>query len=165
MNRIVRAYSEEDIKTVASLAKEIYTEHYVPITGPEQVEYMLDKFQSEKAVKEQIENGTVYNIIYRNETPCGYFAVDINKPKGKMFLSKLYIRKDARGLGLARTAFGIMKNMAEENGLSAIWLHVNKRNPSVEIYKAMGFEITEAVKDSIGGGFYMDDYIMEAGLD
>lgn len=161
MNKIT---SENDIKIIAALAREIYTEHYTPIIGIKQVNYMLDKFQNEKAIKEQIENGTIYNIIYKDETPCGYFAVDINEPKGKVFLSKLYIKKAARGSGLARKALSIIKDMAKENGLSAVWLHVNKHNPSIEAYKSLGFIITEAVKNSIGGGFYMDDYIMELAL-
>ena len=34
------------VAAVAALAREIWTEHYVPIIGPEQVSYMLDEIQS-----------------------------------------------------------------------------------------------------------------------
>ena len=44
------------IETVVELAKEIWTEHYVPIIGIEQVEYMLAKSQSFDAISNQIAN-------------------------------------------------------------------------------------------------------------
>ena len=38
--------TEHQIEIVESLAREIWTEHYVAIIGIEQVDYMLDRFQS-----------------------------------------------------------------------------------------------------------------------
>ena len=41
-------------------------------------------------------------------------------------------------------------------------LAVNKRNAAaIAAYRKHGFEIVEAVVKDIGGGFVMDDYIME----
>ena len=49
------------IAQVAKLAKEIWNEHYLPMIGSNQVLYMLDKFQSKDAIKQQIDQGI--NII------------------------------------------------------------------------------------------------------
>ena len=43
-----------DFKTISVLAKNIWTEHYTPIIGLDQVNYMLEKFQSEIAIQNQI---------------------------------------------------------------------------------------------------------------
>ena len=51
---IVKVKNEE-IKPLSILATSILREHYDPILGKEQNDYMLEKFQSEKAIKEQIE--------------------------------------------------------------------------------------------------------------
>ncbi|NCA83730.1 MAG: GNAT family N-acetyltransferase, partial [Opitutae bacterium] len=49
-----RVESAEPIAAVAALAREIWTQHYVPIIGAAQVEYMLEKFQSAEAIARQL---------------------------------------------------------------------------------------------------------------
>jgi C_GCAxxG_C_C family probable redox protein len=49
--------TEDQIKNVAALAEEIWHEHYDAIIGKEQVIYMIDKFQSESAMKDQMRSG------------------------------------------------------------------------------------------------------------
>ena len=44
----------DQIKAIVEMAKEIWTEHYTPIIGKDQVDYMLDKFQSNDAISGQI---------------------------------------------------------------------------------------------------------------
>ena len=51
------------ITQVSKLAKNIWNEHYLPIIGNEQVLYMLEKFQSQDAIKQQIDRGSKYYII------------------------------------------------------------------------------------------------------
>ena len=46
--------------------------------------------------------------------------------------------------------------------LIKIRLTVNKHNDnSIAAYKKMGFETIDSVKTDIGGGYYMDDFVME----
>jgi diamine N-acetyltransferase len=52
----IEVVNENQIDIVASLAKEIWTEHYTPIIGKDQVEYMLGRFQSKKAISSQIKD-------------------------------------------------------------------------------------------------------------
>ena len=59
MTQITIANSELDYNTIADLADIIWKEHYIPIIGIPQVDYMLKKFQSAKAIKEQISDGAV----------------------------------------------------------------------------------------------------------
>ena len=49
MNTVIRSAKEDnDIKTIVKLADEIWNQHYLPIIGKEQVDYMLGKNQSYK---------------------------------------------------------------------------------------------------------------------
>ncbi len=57
MTEPTRVRSREQIGDVVNLAREIWTDHYVPIIGREQVDYMLEKFQSEKAIATQLADG------------------------------------------------------------------------------------------------------------
>ena len=60
---IVQVKTKEQIAGVEALAFEIWHEHYIPIIGVKQVEYMLKKFQSQEAISEQIEEGCSYYLI------------------------------------------------------------------------------------------------------
>ena len=84
--------------------------------------------------------------------------------EGKLFLSKLYLRREARGQGLSRGITAFLEGFAAAGGLSAVWLTVNRQNPSVEIYKKLGFAVIREQVADIGGGYVMDDYIMEKAL-
>jgi ribosomal protein S18 acetylase RimI-like enzyme len=86
----------------------------------------------------------------------------IKEESGKLFLSKFYILEQFRGKGYASAAFDFMEQFARQNSLSAIWLTVNKDNDhSISVYRHRGFEIVRVQVADIGGGYVMDDYIME----
>lgn len=56
----------------------------------------------------------------------------------------------------------IFKKLCKERGYSAIWLTCNKHNNnSLIVYRHLGFETIDTQEADIGGGFIMDDYIME----
>ena len=142
------------------MATEILKEYYDPIIGPEQNDYMLEKFQSESALKEQIEHGYRYYWAVCEDEKVGFFA--IIPRDGGLYLSKLYLKKEFRGHHLARPMIEFMEREAKKEGLKSIFLNVNKRNyDSIEAYKHLGFEIIRKEKNDIGNGFYMDDYVME----
>lgn len=157
--------SSEDIKTVAHLAHKIWNQHYVPIIGQAQVDYMLDKFQDTEAVKEQIENGYEYFIIYNQNHPCGYLGLVPNTNDKKMMISKIYVDSDFRGLNLGSRLLDFTIDEAKKRGFQCVWLTVNKNNSkSIEWYQKRGFSIKEKIEMDIGNGFVMDDYLMEMSL-
>lgn len=155
--------SPEEIKIAAALADEIWHQHYGALLGTEQVDYMVEKFQSESAISKQIAEGTAYVLAVDRGEPVGFCAY--HPENERMFLSKIYLRKDARGKGIARQFLNLVEQQAAKLGLPAVYLTVNKENSgSIAVYKAMGFRIIDAVKTPIGGGFFMDDYVMQKDL-
>lgn len=156
--------TDVQIKATAELAREIWTEYYTAIIGADQVDYMLDNFQSENAIADQIRNkGYIYYLIERSKQAIGYFAIIIEKDE--LFLSKLYIQKSMRGKGFARKSIEFLKTIAFERSLGSITLTVNKNNIGpIAAYEKLGFVNTGPVVQDIGGGFIMDDYKMELKL-
>ena len=57
MIRFIKVLSEQQIADVAYLARQIWQEHYLPIVGQEQIDYMLEKFQCERAITKQLADG------------------------------------------------------------------------------------------------------------
>lgn len=145
------------IKEMSEMATAILREHYDPIIGKEQNDYMLRMFQSEEAVAEQLDHGYNYFFAKDEGQNAGFLAY--YPREGALYLSKLYLYKDQRGKGFSRVMLEFLKEKAKELGLNRIELNVNRNNPSVQIYEKLGFTVAWTEKNDIGNGFYMDDYV------
>lgn len=152
--------TDTEIQEIAVLANEIWHQHFTPIIGKAQVEYMVDKFQSYPAISKQIqESGYEYFRLFINDTFAGYTGV--HAEDDALFLSKLYIKKDCRGNHLATHTLNYLINICKERGLKKIWLTCNKYNAdTLAVYDHLGFQVTDEQVADIGNGFVMDDYIL-----
>jgi len=162
---IKKVVSSAEIHLTAQLASTIWNEHYIPIIGREQVNYMVNAFQSPEAIERQIETEKMeYYILYQGQEPSGYIGI---KPSGnELFLSKFYVVGEKRGTGLGREGFNFIISRAKELGSTAITLTVNKNNAnSIKTYEKMGFKNMGAIVSDIGSGFVMDDYQMTRKID
>jgi GNAT superfamily N-acetyltransferase len=153
-----------DVDAVASLAREIWDEFYVPLIGRAQVDYMVAKFQSAAAVGAQIASGYEYYLVLHGGEPVGYLSVLEKQDERALFVSKFYLLHRTRGTGTGRTCMEFIERLARQRGLGLLWLTVNKGNPSVNVYKRLGFQIAAELVMDIGSGFVMDDYRMEKQL-
>jgi RimJ/RimL family protein N-acetyltransferase len=152
--------SRKQIENVAELGAEIWTEHYSPIIGLDQVNYMLAKYQSPAAIETQIKEGYQYFSLLYNNKMIGYLS--IQNRKDHLFISKIYIHKDFRGNGFFSQAFEFIKQKTISQHIHKIELTVNKyNNQSIEVYKKIGFKIIESAVFDIGHSYVMDDYIMQ----
>ena len=148
---------EKNIKTLAKLTDEIWHEYWPCILSEKQINYMVEKFQSENAIINQMknENYKYYFINYENKN-VGY--VGISPHSDYLFLSKLYVKKEFRHKGIGKAVFEKIKDF----GFDKIQLTVNKYNKNtIDAYLKYGFKIIDSVVSDIGNGFVMDDYIME----
>ncbi len=156
----IKTAAVTDAPVIAALAKEIWTQHYVSIITIEQINFMLDNFQSTAAILRDIEIGAVYDIAYLDGEPCGYSAA-VPDETG-LFLSKLYVRQSCRGQGVAKALMRRIEDRAKVIKAPRIWLKCNKNNKdSLTAYARLGFSIAYPCVTDIGGGFVMDDYALE----
>lgn len=152
----------EEIIAIANLASEIWNDHFLDIIGQAQVDYMLEIFQSPHAIASQINSGYEYFLVLIDENQAGYLALVPDNDKGRVMLSKIYIRRDFRRKGLGGYLLDFVKNESRSRELGLIWLTVNRHNhETIKWYKRNDFVVVDEVKKDIGGGFFMDDYIME----
>jgi len=150
----------EDISTVQQLAREIWEEHYLPIIGQQQIDYMLDLFYSTEKIQKELEEGVYWEILYLENEAIGYLVCEVEEEN--IQLSKLYLKSKVRGKGLGKFLIDRSKEIAKENNKNSIRLNVNKNNTqSIAFYERVGFlKVEEGVFD-IGNGYFMDDFIYE----
>ena len=161
MIEITIANTKPDYILIEQLADAIWREHYIPLVGKPQIDYMLDKFQSVEAISNQVKNdGFEYHVLTFNKIPAGY--IGFKKEANHMFLSKIYVLSDFRGQKIGKAAIQFVEEKAKQNKLQAIRLGVNINNAnSIKAYEKLGFKTINTFVADIGNGFVMDDFIME----
>ena len=156
----VHVSNEELLHTLSKLSNIIWHEFFPAILSSEQIDYMVDKFQSYEAMKKQINDGYEYYLLKLNNEYIGYTG--IKKEESKLFISKIYLLKEYRGKHLTKNIFEFFDDVCIKNKLTSQYLTVNKYNTNaINVYLHNGFCITDAVVTDIGNGYVMDDYIME----
>lgn len=164
--RVITPVTENhDIELVADLANEIWNEHFPAIIGQTQVDYMLSTLQSTIAITAQLKSGQEYYLLYQEADPVGYLSLVADIDRQKLMISKIYVKRAKRGSGSGQHLLDFVKQQCSDRGLGLIWLTVNRHNlKTIDWYKRRGFVVTDEVNKDIGGGFFMDDLIMELAL-
>lgn len=159
----IREMQHADAREVSELAQRIWREHYVPhIVSAGQIDYMLPRVASEQWFADacQTKSHHIY-LLYADKTLVGYIA--LNTPeKHNWFIDKLYVDTNTQRSGLGSA---LLTHAQEKLKPRVINLRVNRKNfGAVNFYFKHGFKITATDEKDIGGGFFMDDFIMEKQL-
>jgi diamine N-acetyltransferase len=148
-----------DASAIASLAERIWRVHYPPIIGAEQVEYMLTTMHTPAKVVEQMEQGTTFSFILNGENVIGYIATS-TPAANELFIHKFYIDPDLQGKGIGKKVFHEILELNPQ--VKMIRLTVNRMNyKSINFYYKVGFVIEEVKDFDIGGGYFMNDFVMK----
>ena len=155
---------EAEIALVRELAHEIWWACYPGIITDAQIEYMLEWMYSADVLRRDLARGVRYEIIHRGEQPVGYLAYEEESP-AVWKLHKLYLLPQCQGRGAGQAALQHVSSVVTVAGGRALQLTVNKQNArAITAYERAGFKKRGSVVNDIGGGFVMDDFVMEREL-
>ena len=153
-------FSEADVCRLVKVAEVVWREANTAFCTIEQVEYMIERYQSFEAVMSQLMQGYRYFVVEEDGEIIAYFGVQ--PQDDRLFLSKFYILNENRGRGIFSMGLDVMYEICREQDLRAIYLTVNRNNRrAYEVYLHKGFKVIAEECTDIGCGFVMDDYIME----
>lgn len=155
----LRLANEQDLKTIADLAKIIWNEHYVPIIGQEQVDYMLSTIYNLESLKQQLhEKKHQFYLIDAANNTVGFLSVSSDN-KSDYFLHKFYIDQKQTNAGLGTKALQLLIDTINPKSLT---LTVNRQNyKSINFYFKNGFKIDHVADFDIGNGYQMNDFVMK----
>ena len=155
----------EHIPIVIDLTKKIWPVAYGEILSKAQLDYMIDKFYNETALRELMQKGHVFYLAKDDkEKYVGFLSYEINSEPNKTKIHKIYVLPETQGTGLGRQFFELVKEKAIENNQKAIFLNVNKYNNAIHFYTKLGFTKVKDEVIDIGNGYVMDDYVMEVNI-
>lgn len=166
----VRAGQTAKIDYLSQLATSIVREHFGPIIGQAQNEYMISRFQTPEAIARQIDEGYEYVFVCPPGTTgtepvqqrrIGFIAI-VPHGQGVLYLSKFYLRADQRGRGYSHDMIEFVRREAKRLGCNRIQLNVNRNNyQAILAYEHLGFRRVREERNDIGGGYFMDDFVYE----
>jgi ribosomal protein S18 acetylase RimI-like enzyme len=155
-----------DIHPLTTLAREIWYQHYPGIITVKQIEYMLEQRYSPDAIRAEIESGAAHWVKLLVSGALGGFAsYETSGVQRAVKLDKLYVHGRFRGRGCGAALTRYVEQAARTQDCDQVYLQVNRNNfSSISAYRRLGFDVMDKVKTDIGGGFYMDDYVMAKGV-
>lgn len=150
---------EEDLSIIADLAKIIWNDHYIPIIGKTQVDYMLARIYNLESLKEQLNlKNQQFYLIRDEEKSIGFLSVS-SENTGDYFLHKFYINQLEANKGIGTQVLSLIIEMLHPKTLT---LTVNRQNyKSINFYFKNGFKIERVEDFDIGNGFQMNDFVMK----
>jgi ribosomal protein S18 acetylase RimI-like enzyme len=156
----------DEVDALLALAREIWRAHYPPIIGQAQTEYMLAQRYTPEVVRAELARGELWWDTLSEDGEIVAFASSFAADApGAIKLDKLYVHPQRQRRGYGAALIEHTCERAKRLGMEKIVLAVNKRNASaIAAYRSSGFEIAGAVVKDIGGGFVMDDFVMERKL-
>lgn len=160
----VDAADRDTVCMLSAFASAIVRQHFDPIIGAAQNDYMIERFQTPQAIAQQITDGALYRLVIADEDLAGFVSFYPLAEDGvrKLYVSKFYLSLAHRGQGIARQMFAYLCGQGAVCGADVLSLHVNRHNTdTIAVYEHLGFAITRKVQTDIGDGFVMDDYVME----
>ncbi|WP_340064085.1 GNAT family N-acetyltransferase [Ascidiimonas aurantiaca] len=151
------------VPVIRKIALKTWPYSFKEMISAEQINYMLELMYSAEALKEQInEKGHTFLLAEENGTRYGYAAYEVNhdqKPETK--IHKLYVLPESQGKGVGKILLKAISEIAQRHKNTSLMLTVNRHNKAIKFYESQGFAISGTLKADIGGGFFMDDYIMK----
>ncbi len=153
----------EDVELLHRLGNEAFSDTYKDILSASQLAYMLEMMYSKESLRRQIEvEQHQYFIAYVGSAPVGYLSVE-QQGEGLFHIQKISLLRAARGEGVGRSllsfAFEYIRSICSVEHCRAE-LNVNRENPALGFYEKMGMHIARSGDFDIGGGYFMNDYIM-----
>jgi diamine N-acetyltransferase len=163
VNVRIDALEVDDVDELCRLARAVWLHHYPRIIGIEQTEYMLRQRYDPHVIRAELEGGGIWWDVLREDDAMQAFASSFRaNESGALKLDKLYVHPERQRQGFGGRLLEHVCERARSLACDKVVLAVNKRNHyAIAAYRKHGFDIAEAVVKDIGGGFVMDDYIME----
>lgn len=157
--KIVRAQPEH-LPAIARLAEIVWRDHYPGIISEAQIDYMLVRMYARDMLEKELADGVVYNCLLIDSEIVGYSS---HSPvDNEIKLHKLYVHPMHQRKGLSSLLLKEVERDTVARGLSTLVLAVNKANHrAIAAYRKNGFTVRGSVVVDIGGGFVMDDHVMQ----
>jgi GNAT superfamily N-acetyltransferase len=154
----------QDIAAVSGLARSVWQATYPALISQAQIDAMLADRYAPERIREQLdEPRQAWRVARQHGVPVGFAHALLEDAGCK--LDKLYVHTDLQRRGIGAALLREVEDWARRHQCVRLWLQVNRGNTqAIRAYEKYSFRIVESRVFDIGGGFVMDDHVMEKAL-
>ena len=157
----IRPVAAIDIEPLRALARTVWQATYSALISQAQIEYMLADRYGATLIRAQLDDPEhAWRLACWADERIGFAHARMQADICK--LDKLYVNPDFQRRGVGRALLDDIRVFARDHAATVLRLQVNRGNTAaITAYQRYGFTLREARVFDIGGGFLMDDYVME----
>ena len=136
----IRKASGEDILILRELANKIVPDTFKSTLNTSQIDYLLDKFYSQKALTDAFDKGQIYFIANFDGEDTGLISF-IEQGPNLYLMQKIYveIKNQNKGIGTALLEHIKEYILGKDKSDFTLELIINRHNPGLDFYKKRGF--------------------------
>jgi GNAT superfamily N-acetyltransferase len=160
----VQRLTAADVDAVSALARIVWQATYPPLISQVQIDAMLADRYAPERIREQLDDPhQAWWGARRADALSGFAHALLDESGGK--LDKLYVHPDQQRRGIGAALLQAVENWARTQQATRLRLQINRGNAqAIRAYEKYGFRIVDSHVFDIGGGFVMDDHVMEKRL-
>lgn len=158
---VVARLTPQDVDAVAALARVVWQATYPPLIPQAQIDAMLADRYAAGRIRAQLDDPNhAWRVARQGASLTGFAHAMRDGADSK--LDKLYVHPDHQRQGIGATLLRAVCDWARAHGARRLRLQVNRGNArAIRAYEKYGFCIIDSRVFAIGGGFVMDDHVME----
>ncbi len=160
----VQPLAAADVDAVSALARTVWQATYPPLIPQAQIDAMLADRYAPQRIRAQLgDPRQAWWVARREQALAGFAHALLDESDCK--LDKLYVPPAQQRRGIGAALLRAVEDWACRQQARRLWLQVNRGNTqAIAAYEKYGFRVVESRVFEIGGGFVMDDHLMEKQL-
>ena len=157
----VQPLTAADVDAVSALARSVWQATYPALIPQAQIDAMLADRYAPQRIREQLDDPRqAWWVAKQDHALAGFAHAILDESDCK--LDKLYVHPGRQRRGIGAALEKTVEDWARRQQVRRLWLQVNRGNTrAIAAYEKYGFRIVESRVFELGGGFVMDDHVME----
>ena len=158
--------SHAELQAVRDIANSVWPPTFREILSTEQIVYMMKMMYAPEVMVRELDEGIYFEVLSLDGEDAGFISYGRYEPQpDTVKLHKCYLLEKFQGQGHGSAMLRHAALAARQMGARFLRLNVNKHNEkAIRAYQRNGFVTVESVKNDIGNGFFMDDFVMQKTL-